>query len=167
MTTYEGKNVIERYYQELLGYLRKTLGDKHLAADIAQEAYVKVLTAQSKAIPIREPRAFLYRTAHNLMMDEFRRTKRHNHTEHVDIESISEYTHEEHKYINYYYDIVLDVINTLPPRCKEAFLLHKFEGYTNAEVAQMMGISTNMVEKHVIKALVECKRALQEWKESK
>jgi DNA-directed RNA polymerase specialized sigma24 family protein len=40
------------------------------------------------------------------------------------------------------------------------FLLHKFEGLSHADIATRLGISKNMVEKHIIKALAHCRDRL-------
>ena len=48
----------------------------------------------------------------------------------------------------------------LPPRRREAFVLHKFDGLSQVEVAERMGISLSMVEKHIASALLHCKRRL-------
>ncbi|RYF64985.1 MAG: RNA polymerase sigma factor, partial [Comamonadaceae bacterium] len=50
------------------------------------------------------------------------------------------------------------VIETLPPRCREAFVLHIIDGLPQAEVARLMGISVSMVEKHVIRGAMACRR---------
>ena len=46
----------------------------------------------------------------------------------------------------------MKVVETLPNRSKEAFLLHTIDGYSRKEIAFMMGISPNAVEKHIIRA---------------
>jgi RNA polymerase sigma factor (sigma-70 family) len=48
-------------------------------------------------------------------------------------------------------------IDELPPRCREVFLLSRFESMANGEIAIRLGISRNMVEKHLIKALLHCR----------
>jgi RNA polymerase sigma-70 factor (ECF subfamily) len=53
-------------------------------------------------------------------------------------------------------------IDTLPPRCREVFLLVRFENLSNGEAAIRLGISRNMVEKHLIKALLQIRRHLSE-----
>jgi RNA polymerase sigma-70 factor (ECF subfamily) len=37
-------------------------------------------------------------------------------------------------------------------------LLVRFEGLSNGEVASRLGITRNMVEKHLIKGLLHCRR---------
>ncbi|MFC3691581.1 RNA polymerase sigma factor [Chenggangzhangella methanolivorans] len=50
-----------------------------------------------------------------------------------------------------------ETIAALPPRCREAFVMSRFEGLANSEIALRLGISRNMVEKHVMRALLACR----------
>lgn len=45
-----------------------------------------------------------------------------------------------------------DAIDTLPPRCRQVFLLCRIDGMPQAEVASLLGISKSGVEKHLIRA---------------
>lgn len=45
------------------------------------------------------------------------------------------------------------VLEELPPRCKEAFLLSKYNKLKYKEIAEEMGISVKTVELHISKAL--------------
>ncbi|MEX2453900.1 MAG: sigma-70 family RNA polymerase sigma factor [Rhodospirillaceae bacterium] len=56
--------------------------------------------------------------------------------------------------------ILSHAVDELPPRCREVFLLSRLDGLSNGEIAQRLGISRNMVEKHIIKAMVHCRRRL-------
>src|SRR5690606_19495356 len=57
---------------------------------------------------------------------------------------------------------VTAAIEALPPRCREVFLLYRFEGLDQATIASRLAISRNMVEKHVIRAMRACRAALHE-----
>jgi len=50
-------------------------------------------------------------------------------------------------------DKLVEAVNTLPPRCRAVFILRKFENLSQAEIAERLGISRNMVEKHLRHAL--------------
>lgn len=65
---------MENHYRELLRFLSARLGDRQAAADVAHDAYLRVLERSSQA-RIEHPRAFLYRTALNLAVDEHRRSR--------------------------------------------------------------------------------------------
>jgi DNA-directed RNA polymerase specialized sigma24 family protein len=43
----------------------------------------------------------------------------------------------------------------LPPRCRDVFVLTEMQGYTMPEVAKVLGISKDSVEKHLRRALRE------------
>lgn len=45
------------------------------------------------------------------------------------------------------------VVAALPPKCRQAFVLKKFEGLSQREIADHMGIAESTVEKHLAKAL--------------
>ena len=64
---------MENYYRELVGFLSARLGNAQAAEDVVHDAYVRVLERSSDE-PIAQPRAFLYRTALNLVIDGHRRS---------------------------------------------------------------------------------------------
>lgn len=51
------------------------------------------------------------------------------------------------------------VIRALPPRCRDAFLLHRFEALTYRQIAARLGVSVSMVEKYVAEALRQLKKS--------
>lgn len=64
--------VVEHYYRELVSFLSARLGNRQAAEDVAHDAYLRVLE-RTDAQRIEHPRAFLYRTALNLVVDRHRR----------------------------------------------------------------------------------------------
>jgi RNA polymerase sigma-70 factor (ECF subfamily) len=46
----------------------------------------------------------------------------------------------------------MKAIDSLPPRCKETFLLSKKEGLDHNEIASYMGVSLKTVEAQIMKA---------------
>jgi RNA polymerase sigma-70 factor (ECF subfamily) len=59
----------------LIRYLRRNLDDLSAAEDIAQESFIRFFQARSQGEEIDQPRAWLFRVAHNLLVD-FGRKKR-------------------------------------------------------------------------------------------
>lgn len=139
------------YYKDIFNFVTKLVGDKESAKDITQEAYTKCIELDS----IKEiNRSFLYKVAKNIVIDESRRNKKISQIEfQEEIYSIpkdeqpDEIVLETNQYEN-----LMKVVETLPNRSKEAFLLHTIDGYSRKEIAFMMGISPNAVEKHIIRA---------------
>ncbi|KJV34751.1 RNA polymerase sigma factor [Luteibacter yeojuensis] len=152
--------MVERYYNELWGFLRGQLHDGDAAGDLAQEAYARALGAQAAGREPRDFRSLLYRIARNLIVDRHRRASVRQHT---DIDAVHDLSApaaaqpENAAAAQQQVAAMLAVIDALPPRCREAFVLHKFEQLPHAEVAARMGISRNAVEKHIIRALLACR----------
>jgi RNA polymerase sigma factor (sigma-70 family) len=152
--------VVERYYNELWGFLRGQLHDGDAAGDLAQEAYARALGAQAAGREARDFRSLLYRVARNLLVDRHRRAKVRQHTDiddHHGLHAPAATQPENAAASQQHVAAMLGVIDALPPRCREAFILHKFEQLPHAEVAARMGISRNAVEKHIIRALLACR----------
>ena len=157
--------LFREYYDELLGYLTLRLRSRDEARDLTQETFARVL-AQDSSVPIKQPRAFLYKTAVNLTIDLFRRKQRHTE-ESLDAKELRDVlvtpaqqcalveSKEESRLL---YDAVLE----LPPRCREVFLLHLFKDLSHAEIAAHFGISKSMVEKHILRATVHCRERLKD-----
>ncbi|XAH25535.1 sigma-70 family RNA polymerase sigma factor [Xylophilus sp. GW821-FHT01B05] len=149
------------YYQELLKYFSRKLRDQHAAADVVQEAYARVLAHQQAGQPVEHARGLLYRTARNILIDQERHDAvRAPETDAVlaDMPAPAQSQPEEIYAATQRARQLVAAIEALPPRCREAFMLHRFEGLSHAEVAARMGISRNMVERHIMLAVLACKQ---------
>ena len=67
--------MLERYYQELIGFFTRALRCRDNASDVVQESYARVLGLELRAGLLAEPRALLYRVGKNLIIDEARRKR--------------------------------------------------------------------------------------------
>jgi RNA polymerase sigma factor (sigma-70 family) len=158
--------VFERYYRELLNFLTRKVNDRDIAADLVQESFVRIYAAQQAGQAVRNPRALLYRTARNLVVDQHRRTgvRREvspltNDEDVPDLDAIAGPTALEPDTILASREglaAVLSTIDQLPPRCREAFILYKFDGLSYAEIAMQMGISVRTVEMQLQIAMKAC-----------
>ena len=160
--------VVARYYQELLNFCWRSLRNREQAADLVQESYARVLGEAT----VREPRALLYHTARNLIIDNHRRASVRQHEE---LETLPEGEHpaaplhlqpEQALAGSQDWQACVTAIDALPPRCREALVLHLFEELPQAQIAARMGISVSMVEKHIARGLLSCQAQLQSLRES-
>ncbi|MET0322590.1 MAG: sigma-70 family RNA polymerase sigma factor [Duganella sp.] len=161
--------MVTRYYRELLNFLSRAVNNRDAAADLAQESYARVLALQHAGETIAEPRALLYRTARNLLIDRHRRDAVRGHAADAEpefdiLDTLAAPAASEPETAAMSAQAVqamLTAIDALPLRCREAFILHKFDGLPQAQVAQQMGISVTMVERHIKHAMQACRRCQQ------
>lgn len=158
--------VVARYYRDLQALLARTLKDRHAADDVVQESYARVLALEQRGHPVEKLRAVLHRTAYNLVIDGSRRARVRNHE---DLDSLEEHEHpaapaslepEERLSQVQRARAMLRTIEALPPRCREAFVLYKIDGLAQQDIAARMGISLNMVERHIMRGMDACRACL-------
>ena len=156
---------LQTHYEELLAFVRRKVRCPALAADIVQETYIRVASGSSAAA-IENPRAFLYRVAGNLAIDHARQERAR--AKYVTAEPLPEDVPDARPAADAAIDarqrlaILTRAVDELPPRCRQVFVLRKFEGLDQAEIARTLGISRNMVEKHLRKAFLHCAMRLRQ-----
>lgn len=165
LTAPAAHDLIAAYFEqrEPLGrFFRARLGAQADVEDLLQDLYLKV-SAMEPDREVREPRAYLYRLASNLMMDRWRSGRRaavrdgawrlatHSAgaTEDVDDAPSAEAVVAGRQRLA----LLTRALSDLPDKTSAIFRLHKFEGLSYAEVAARLGISRSSVEKHMMDAL--------------
>ncbi|MBC3419130.1 sigma-70 family RNA polymerase sigma factor [Pseudomonas sp. RW3S2] len=149
------------FYAEILHFLRKRMDNASDAADMTQDVFTQWLGYRDRA-KVEQPRAFLFQMARNLLSDHWRRQKvRHAalETEASD-EAAADNDPLDHAQQAQRLEQLREVLAQLSPRRREALMLHRFEGLTQAQIAERMDISVSMVEKHIAAALLQCKQRL-------
>ncbi|MES2611116.1 MAG: sigma-70 family RNA polymerase sigma factor [Pseudomonadota bacterium] len=164
--------MVTRYYRELLNFLSRSVKDRATAADLAQESFARIYAAQQAGQAIRDPRALLYRTARNLLTDHHRRGAVRALAGEVpddgtlgDAEAWaapSAFEPDAALSSGQGLAAMIATIDALPARCREAFVLYKFDGLSYAEVAERMGISVRTVEMQLQIAMKACWKCLDE-----
>jgi RNA polymerase sigma factor (sigma-70 family) len=142
--------------RELHAYLTEKLRDRETATDLTQETFLR-FAEQRGGAAILHDRSYLYRTAHNLAVDHLRQGERRrtDTTAHDDMADIPEDRPSVEDVIDarQRLDHLRAVIQELPERTRQAFMLHRVEELTYVEVAARLRISESSVQKHLARAL--------------
>lgn len=158
-------HVLESHYDELKAFLIQKVGCPSIAEDILHETWLKAATRVSTS-PVKYPRAFLYQIAKNLVVDWIRKEQTHSRNiaqnELSDTLAINEVSEDSRLIGRERLTALQRAIDELPPRCRQVFVLRKFELLKQNEIAAHLGISRNMVEKHLRKALHHCLKRVNE-----
>lgn len=142
------------------GELRSWLARQSLGAlevdDVVQDAYA-ALIALGTVDHIAMPRRYFFEVAKSIILKSLRRAPL------VSLEAILETEGREFPSADPGPDtivasrnelrLVAELIDQLPPKCREAFVLRKVRGLSQREAARHMDISENTIEKHIGKAL--------------
>ena len=157
--------MLENYYRELVCFLNAKLSNRQVAEDVVHDAYVRVLERSSDT-PIEQPRAFLYRTALNLVIDGHRRNAVRQAVPLDVLDSEERFAasspHTSHDH-NQRLELLERALAELPAVCRDSFLLRKLDGLTHVQIAERLGISRALVEKHIVNAMKHCRVRMREW----
>ena len=160
--------LLENYYRELVSFLSARLGNAQAAEDVVHDAYVRVLERTSDE-PIEQPRAFLYRTALNLVIDGHRRSALRQ-SEPLEVLDSEELFFSPSPQLlmdqNQRLQQIQQALSELPAACRESFLLRKLEGLSHVEIAERLGVSRSVVEKHIVNAMKHCRIRIRQWDKS-
>lgn len=154
-------------YGQLVSFFRKRLDNAHDATDLSQDVFALWLK-RAKQTPVEHTRAFLFKIAHRVLIDYWRSAGKRrlllaeDQEEEIYRQDVAPFETDPHQRLEHQQRLnhLEAAINSLPPRRRQAFVLHRFDGLSQVEVAERMGISVSMVEKHIAGALVHCKRYL-------
>ena len=142
---------------DLKRLLVRRLGDGEEAQEVAQDAFEKLLR-QAEREDIKDLRRFFFTMANRLALDVLRRREvqsRFLREQQADQRDSS--THDDPERILLGRErlaTVRNVLGALPRKTRHVFLLHRFEGYTYAEIARQVGLSQKSVEYHMNRALM-------------
>jgi RNA polymerase sigma-70 factor (ECF subfamily) len=154
------EELARRHHAELLRILRARLRNDQDAADLAQEAYTRLLRYEGQFTG-DELRRTLFRIASNLLTDHWRWHRLRGADTHLPIEELdvesSEPSQDRRLEGEQQLARLEEIVLAMPRKRRAVFLLSRIQGLSNAEVARRCGISIKMVEKHVAIALAECR----------
>jgi RNA polymerase sigma-70 factor (ECF subfamily) len=157
--------VYANLHGELLSFVYRKVRSSAIAADIVQDAYLRATASLQDQAP-DDPRAYLYRVAENLTVDHLRRQRARG--KYLVEANVSEEQHpkapspETQLIDRQRLQALVAAVDELPRRCREVFMLRKFEDLNQSEIAHRLGISRNMVEKHLRHALSHCRKRLND-----
>lgn len=153
------------YAPELIRFLNQKLNNRERAEDIAQDAFIRMQRVRNLG-QLKNPKAYLYQTAANLLIDEHRRerlSKAYLVEEQSSInggETFDSASPERLLSAQQQMKRFEQALERMPENCRQAFLLNRINGLTYSEIAREMGVSVSSVEKYLISALKYCRHVL-------
>ncbi|PYE86501.1 sigma-70 family RNA polymerase sigma factor [Phyllobacterium leguminum] len=152
-------HMLTLHYADLVRHLTRKLGSAASARDVVQDTYLRLQHLPAET-PVHSPRAYIFRVANNIAVDHLRSEAsraRYFTSALAPDQALDEPPADSVIDYRQRLEILEKAVAELPDRCREVFLMHKFDGLSHMEIAGELGISRSMVEKHIMKALSHCR----------
>src|SRR5947209_2484870 len=166
--------LVRRYERELYGYLRRYLGDAHLADDVFQNTFVQVFVKLDQYEPGRPVRPWLYTIATHQAIDALRRVGRHPAVS-LDQQTGAGPDGEVHSLLEMIEArgaeplddaqreeagrMVRSSVDALPDFLRQVVMLAYYQGLKYREIADALGIPVGTVKSRLHAALVRLQEA--------
>lgn len=131
----------ETTFPALWAYVVRSVGDRTLADDIAQEAFVRLFQADTRGLQPPQLKAYVYRIATNLMHDHWRRSGREVQDDDAALEQPSP---EGEENVALRLDVA-QAFDQLAPNQRMLLWLAYVEGYGHRDIAGLMNLREKSV----------------------
>lgn len=152
-----------RYQPKVVAFLKACTGDDEQARDIAQDIFFNIWKDRAKLSEVRSFEGYLFQMA---------RFSVYNYYDHLDV--VKKYV-EEGKTRSEVTDAgpeeklkerqirarIAETVRSMPQRRREIFVMSRWGGYSNDEIAERLNISKRTVENHLTAAQSVLRRTLK------
>lgn len=146
MTVSEYNRCVDVYSDSVYRYVLKNIKDRESAQDIVQESFLRMWEKKAE-INHEKSKTYLFTTAHHLIVDYTRQSKREP--------LIDETTPIENVVYQSNFDvqaILNQAIEQLPQIQKSVLLLRDYEGYSYQEIEKITGLKESQVKVYIYRA---------------
>lgn len=152
--------LFQQYYVRFYNFVRNLLKDSHEAEDIVQNVFMKVWVNRKSLHPDQSIHNYIYVLTKHEVLNHIRDRKAYTQIERlmmseppagVVINDDSVQFHELDVRIRKF-------IASMPEQRRKVFLLSRYRGLSNKEIADMLGLSVRTVDRHINMALTSLKK---------
>jgi RNA polymerase sigma-70 factor (ECF subfamily) len=145
-------------YPRLAGWVRRLVDDDETAHEIASEAFVRLLSRWTSPGKLDNPQSYLYMIATNLVRDHWRKAERERRA----MRSMSAGADREPSSDPAQDVDVRELIQALPSRLRDPFLLHYYAGFGVREIAVLLKRPDGTIKADLYHARARLKESLTE-----
>lgn len=147
--------LFRKYYYNLSRFTASIIKSPSIAEDLVQDIFLKIWQNRRDWNPQGSIKTYLYRASKNQALNYLKHLKIVNNWAEFSKSSFaaSPINPEDQILKNELITSVNEAINRLPEKCKMIFLLHRHEGFSYREIAEVLNISLSTVETQMGRAL--------------
>lgn len=152
-------SLFKKYYQPLVRFTARFLTHNHLAEQIVQNVFVDLWVKREQLEIHTSFKSYLYRMTRNQALNHLKKEARTVSLENVlDIPEKAEKNPENILVEKEFHLTVHKAIEKLPSKCRQVYVMRRYDQLTSEEIAGILNISVNTVKtqmKRALKSLIE------------
>lgn len=154
--------LFDQYYDRLVAYITTYSNDKEISEDIVQQAFINLWEDRLKLDEQKSPRNYLYAIARNRYMDTVKKIKkREKFLNQIWERALRDRIEEDTETLEKRIQKMKNVIDSLPPKCREIIQMNKVQEIKYKEIAEQLGISVKTVESQMRIAFTKIRDAFK------
>lgn len=153
-----------RYSGKLYNFVMKvSKGDTYIAEELVQRTFIKVWETREYINPDKSFISYLCTIAKNMLLNEYKhQTIQFIYKEYIKVKATDNYNFTEKEVDKHLLEEYIDkLIDKLPPKRREVFILSRKEGLSNKKIAERLQISESTIETQLLKSLTFMKNQMQ------
>jgi RNA polymerase sigma-70 factor (ECF subfamily) len=164
--------IFKAWYESLVNFAAEYLSDLESARNIVQNIFMKLWEKHTLVDPDSNLKSYLYMATRNACLSHlrhlkletayFEKSKKKLEDLQLNYEALDELNIEKIDF-EVLEKLIRDTINALPERCREVFILSRYEDMKNKEIAETLNISVKAVEANITRALTKLRENTKEY----
>ncbi len=157
--------LFEKYHKRLYLFLYRLLKSTQDAEEIVQDTFVKIWEKRHRFREEYTFESYLFKIAKNSFLNHNRKkiNTKIFHEQYDLMFDLSQNTTEDYIIFKETQEIIDSIINEMPPKRREIFILQKVDGLSRKEIAGKLNISVITVDSHLMKANAHFKEKLKKY----
>ena len=157
--------IFHYYYSGLCAFAERITGNQETAEDIVQDLFVTLWVKNTQLVISSSLKNYLFTSVKNRSLDFLK----HEKTKAKRLNNLAQTNQYPENFSSLWFaeselkDIIEGCLEKLPQRCREIFIMSRFEDLKNQEIADKLGISKRTVELQISNALKSLRYSLKPY----
>lgn len=161
------ERIFRRLSQPVFHFVRGMVQDEPLAQDITQDTFAKLWSIRDRIDAVDSLRAYVFQMARNRVYNHQRDQQVHRDNK-ADLREahpeVSPPAPDESLDADMLRSLLEQWVGNLPDRQREALTLRRRKDLSHDEIAEVMGVSPNTVNNHIVRAMKALRNRLRDYR---
>lgn len=153
------ERIWETFHAPLQQFIRRRVSDDATAEDLVQDVFLKIHQHVETLKDVKKLESWIYQVARNVIIDYYRSTRPTTSLDVRDVMQLPENLPDD-DVISELFPSVRAMVMSLPAQDRQALILTEYQGLTQKELAERLGLSLSGAKSRVQRARAKLKQQL-------